>query len=495
MKRLLLISFLSFILCCCSSSQNLESSDFSNENSSVSSQFLTSTSDNNSSQSSSINYDLYDFDWEYNEYETQKSMEDYTEEDWEEHYSQFSGVEKDGNFVYCFFTSRRTYTILRCLSDEKEITIPDSFDNGIMELDVTNAYPGAFYFCKNLETIRIGKNFSSFNWSLSGCHSLKNFIIDENNEYLKVKDGALYSKDESVLYFCPASLEGKFVVDDDVYGIDQFAFSESINITELSLGAHFHERTSGFPNLINPLISLERFSVSEDNEKYSEIDGVLTNKTKDTLVKYPCGRKGEYRVPISVKDLGIRTFNNCLHLTALYVDGDVQMSNVLFYEEKSLTSIIINNNPHFSSIDGVLYSNDKKTLVYVPSGKKEIVIDEKTEIILNGAIANENINFLSIPDSVKTLESHAIRCSSLKQVVLGNGVASIEDYAFGDDERIYKIESLCYKGTVEQLMSVEKSINNAVIAKAQRYYYSENKPTKNESHFWHYVDNNPVIWQ
>ena len=76
-----------------------------------------------------------------------------------------------------------------------------------------------------------------------------------------------------------------------------------------------------------------------------------------------------------------------------------------------LTSInVAEDNLNYASIDGVLYSKDKKTLIKCPEGK-------------TGSI--------TIPNSVTSIGSRAFsRCTGLTSVTIPNSVTSIGDWAF-----------------------------------------------------------------
>lgn len=76
-----------------------------------------------------------------------------------------------------------------------------------------------------------------------------------------------------------------------------------------------------------------------------------------------------------------------------------------------LTEILVDSeNQNYSSIDGVLYSKDKTTLIQVPGGKSGEVI---------------------IPDAVTTVEEYAfINCKGLTSVTIGKSVTLIRSSAF-----------------------------------------------------------------
>lgn len=50
-------------------------------------------------------------------------------------------------------------------------------------------------------------------------------------------------------------------------------------------------------------VNLVKFDVSEDNESYTSVDGVLYNKEKTAVVCYPKSLSGEYVIPDTVTSI------------------------------------------------------------------------------------------------------------------------------------------------------------------------------------------------
>ncbi len=64
---------------------------------------------------------------------------------------------------------------------------------------------------------------------------------------------------------------------------------------------------------------LENIEVNTANEKYSSQDGILFDKNKTELLRYPEGKAGTYVIPDSVTSIGEYAFGNCDGLTDIYV--------------------------------------------------------------------------------------------------------------------------------------------------------------------------------
>lgn len=186
---------------------------------------------------------------------------------------------------------------------------------------------------------------------------------------------------------------------------------------------------------------LEKLLVDNDNPNYSSMDGVLFNKDKKILLKYPIGRKTEtYQVPNSVieigeyafqnarylkflmfnkkiKKIGKSAFDDCKNLESIKFDqclqeigewsfhgcdkiqqirvvqGVEKIGKCAFGSCESLEYIYVDqNNAFYTEIDGNLYTKDCKTLLQYAIAKPE-----KTFNLPNSV---ETISFRAISDAI-----------------------------------------------------------------------------------------------
>lgn len=103
--------------------------------------------------------------------------------------------------------------------------------------------------------------------------------------------------------------------------------------------------------------NLSSIIVHKDNIIYSSSDGVLFNKNKTELIKYPKNKKDiEYVVPSSVKNIGFRAFESCEKLKVIFLpDSVVNIENCAFDNCNHLLGIIIENpkcdiNPYLGNL-------------------------------------------------------------------------------------------------------------------------------------------------
>ena len=184
----------------------------------------------------------------------------------------------------------------------------------------------------------------------------------------------------------------------------------------------------------NPFIecgALKGIVVDEDNPNFSSYDGVLYDKNVETLLACP-GSKSSIDTPSSVTTIGDCAFYGCSALTSVEMSAVTTIDEYAFYGCSALTSIYLpasctsidgnpfsgcdalkeivvdEDNPNFSSHDGVLYDKNVETLLACPGSK----------------------SFIDIPSSVTTIGEDAFgACSALTSVEMP-AVTAIGDYAF-----------------------------------------------------------------
>ena len=249
------------------------------------------------------------------------------------------------------------YAFMACKS-LSSITIPDS---------VTSISDGAFWDCSGLSSVTIGNGVTSIrDNAFRNCTSLSSITIPDNIMYI----GA------NVFTNC-ISLSS-VTIGNGVTSIGDFAFNNCVRLTDIY--------------------------VSENNNNYSDINGVLFNKNKSELLVYPTGKiDNEYSIPNGVTSIRDYAFMAC----------------------KSLSSITIPNSV--------------------------------TSIGSEAFMACKSLSSITIPNSVTSIGSEAFEnCTSLASVTIGNGVTSIGDLAFAF---CTSLAHIYYKGTEEQWNAITKDMN------------------------------------
>ncbi len=137
---------------------------------------------------------------------------------------------------------------------------------------------------------------------------------------------------------------------------------------------------------------LDKITVDEENEFYCDDNAraILTKDKKLLIHHVPASSKKEYYVPEEVTEISSFTFFNCKNLKKIIIGKNVRKLYAFSFATcKKLNSISISPENEYLTTDdyGVVYSKDKKQLIFFPGFRDftEYEIDERTEEILSSA--------------------------------------------------------------------------------------------------------------
>ena len=242
---------------------------------------------------------------------------------------------------------------------------------------VTTLGNGAFYDCSGMTSVTIPEGVTRFgDWAFANCYNLASVTIP-----------------------------------DSMIHMGDYPFYDCRSLTEIVVGSN------------NPI--------------FSSLQGVLFNKEQTILLQCPGGKSGAYTVPGSVTTIADYAFEECGWLTKVVIPDSVTSIGVdAFYGCFILEEIVVgNNNPIFSSLDGVLFTKDRTALLLCPEGKNgDYTVPGGVTTIADYAFSNcEFLTGVVTGDSVTEIGANAFYyCSSLMNVVIGNGVTDIGDNAFSN---------------------------------------------------------------
>ncbi|MCM1226612.1 MAG: leucine-rich repeat protein [Clostridium sp.] len=292
--------------------------------------------------------------------------------------------------------------------------IPDS---------VTRIGDYAFAGCVNLKGIKISNGIVSIgDYAFSGCRSLKSMTIP---------DSVTTVGDFAFLECCLTSI----MIPNSVTSIETNTFSGCYNLTAIN--------------------------VSEDNACYSSVDGVLFNKDRTRLIKYPVGKEdSEYTIPDSVTNIGNRAFRDCSVLTDVTIPHSVTtIGEEAFSFCYALTSV---------TIPDTVTSISDGTFFYCTS-----------------------LTSVTVPNSVTSIGGNAFsRCKALESITLFEGVVSIGSKAFSDCD---DLKSVIIENPQCEIYNERNTILNGYDDEASRYYYNgvirgyENSTAQKYAENWGYA--------
>ena len=150
---------------------------------------------------------------------------------------------------------------------------------------------------------------------------------------------------------------------------------------------------------------------------------------------YGCYSFRDLVIPDKVKTIGNYAFANCIGLTHVHLGKSVEtIGENVFLNSDSLTSITVDEeNPYFMVEDGVLYSKDKRELLYCPKNFSGIYrVAEEVKRIGKSAFRNCNqLTEIVLPEGLEVIGDTAFYgCTQLKQISLPKSVSQIGAYAY-----------------------------------------------------------------
>ena len=312
-----------------------------------------------------------------------------------------------------------------------------------------------FEGCTALKSIKIGDSVTSLPEDFSSLTSLEEFIVSPENKKYSSENGILFSKDKTALLNCPLGIDcSSYQIPFNVETIYAYAFKEHKEITSIA----FHNNintifNSAFENCVGlekveipqnvtslghqafrGCTNFKEFIVDPNNNNYSSEDGVLYNKLKTILLRYPIGKQNEsYILPNGTDTIADCAFNNCSYLSnvILHDNLDVIGSDVFrgtkLYEDES------NWDNGVFYVGNYLLEADKDKL------QADYVVREGTRIIVNSAFSScKKLTSIVLPNSLERIGVFAFHmCGKLKSINIGSNVSKIDSYAF------YFCDNLC----------------------------------------------------
>lgn len=188
-----------------------------------------------------------------------------------------------------------------------------------------------------------------------------------------------------------------------------------------------------------------------------EIPAVLDGKevTKIGLSAFNgCIGITEIKIPGTVSEISSGAFSNCSSLVEISIPQSViNIGSSVFRNCASLQNINVSeDNPSFTSVDGVMFNKDKTTLYTYPAGRVGAYTapEGATYITTYSFIDCKGLSGVILPDGIVEIDSNAFYgCSSLAYVYIPNTVENINIRAFSDVNPV-----IYYSGTEEEWNAV-----------------------------------------
>lgn len=163
---------------------------------------------------------------------------------------------------------------------------------------------------------------------------------------------------------------------------------------------------------------------------------VLDEATKTCAITEYIGAGGDIQIPSTIQNytvtmLASHAFFSCSSVTTVTIPSSVaKIESCAFEACYKLKAINVDEkNEKYCSLDGVLFTKNKKTLVSAPSNKQGMyTIPDGVSSIADVAFGYNFLLAVRIPDSVTSFGNDLFR-GSRKMTILGNKASGAEAYA------------------------------------------------------------------
>lgn len=279
--------------------------------------------------------------------------------------------------------------------------IPDEYKGKTINTIEDRAFSGCYFLLK----IEIPSTITHIgDCVFDSCYNLSTIIIAEGNKNYKIVDGVLYSIDGTSIIQYPPHKQSE---------TDNYEIPDTV--TSIGGGAFLSSR-------------LTSVTIPDSVKEIGDRAFMYSNIT-------------EIALPDKLISIGEEAFALCEKLTKIEIPASVEVIGLnAFYCCTSMNEIIVSPyNEIYTSIDGVLFSKDMKTLINYPQGKSG--------------------SEYTVPDSVTSLEAYSFfNCDSLERVFIPDSVTQIGDCAFYE----------CSNLTEVPIPKTIKSIGNGVFENCEK---------------------------
>lgn len=163
---------------------------------------------------------------------------------------------------------------------------------------VTKISPYAFYRCA-IGSVDIPASVTVIpQQAFYGCSQLESVTFHEGLTTIEAEAFAGCTVLKSIRF--PESLTSLYLL----------PFRDCDALESVTIGKNLTSINGNSGNAFHSCRSLKEIKVDKSNPNYSDIDGVLFDKKRETLLCFPSGRTGEYTMPASTTGLGIYAFSN-----------------------------------------------------------------------------------------------------------------------------------------------------------------------------------------
>ena len=266
-----------------------------------------------------------------------------------------------------------------------------AFKKLIIEEGITQINSRRFLGSSALESVSLPKTITNLGeYAFENCQSLKEILVDDENENFKSTDGVLYTKNMQTLLIYPANRENTdFSIPETVRSFGDYAFDYSQNLENITIPAGL--RSMGEYEPFYCAKSIKNFDVATGNGYYASKDGCLYSKDLKKLIKYT----------IAGEDKSVT------------IDGSTIINDNAFYNSANLEEVVLKN-----SVSEIGY------MAFYNCDKLSKLTIENSECKINDILNNSNVTICGYAAS--TADTYAKRNDLQFSELSEKKVSSIE---------------------------------------------------------------------
>ena len=377
---------------------------------------------------------------------------------------------------------------------KEELFLPEMIDN----LPVTELRNEISVYDPNgmVLSVHIPATITDLGSLLGDLPCLEVVKISEDNKSFITENNAVYTSDKTKLIRCLTTAEGEFTIPDTVTCVESNAFTNCKNLKKICIPSSVNEMKD---TILKGCNSLENIEVDENNAVYSSSEGVLFDKAKEKLFRFPASSKNNaYSIPDSVKEIRDSAFDNALSLESTDIPNSVEiigesafmkcskLDNLIipdsiievgkgaFKECSSLSKITfsaktykfgcnsLEDTPWYKSQpDGAVYTGSimyalkgslpENTKLVVKDGTVGINDNAFSVLLDNMRIGEQNLVSVVLPDGIRYIGEFAFNgCENLAEINLPDSIEYIGQYAFDD---CFKLKEVHIPNAMETIES------------------------------------------
>ena len=324
----------------------------------------------------------------------------------------------------------------------EQVNIPES---------ITRLDGRVFYNCSSLKSIVVPDSVVFIDtYTFYGCTSIEEMtlpFIGRSNTYIhrylctifggpnnyegnatyvpaslkKVTIGKACTSLEGYAFYKCQTLE-EVVIGENVTSIGNSCFGGVKAIKVINIPKNVQSISSTAFYAYNSPLPLEEINVDPENAYYSSENGVLYNKDKTTLVRYPCSKEDKsVAIPDTVTEIGENAFQYCQNIESITMNDNVTTLGMLaFYGLINLKNITLSN-----------------SIKVLP---------------MRCLCACKKLSSLTLPNQLEEIGNWALdQCDALSTIIMPATVNKIGENAFGG-----YVTRLVFEGSIRNIQFDEK---------------------------------------